>query len=94
MLKQWECHSDNTFTILHYEVAAERVAYTHTHISEVVMCVSDTNYTVSMLANKCRRTTFATSFITIFYLLDLCYNLSDLTLMFMLINDQIKGDWL
>lgn len=136
MLKQWECHSDNTFTILHYEVAAERVAYTHTHISEVVMCVSntnytismlakkfnkcrqiktcacaskcnmhthisevvmrvsDTNYTVSMLANKCRRTTFATSFITIIYLLDLCYNLSNLTLMFMLINDQIKGDWL
>lgn len=74
--------------------SGSRACRAHTHISEVVMCVSNTNYTVSMLANKRRRTTFATSFITIIYLLDLCYNLSDLTLMFMIINDQIKGDWL
>jgi len=94
VLKQGECHSDNTFTILHYEVATERAAHTHTHISEVVMSVSNTDYTVSMLANKCRRTTLATLFITIIYLLDLCYNLSDLTLMCMIIDDQINGDWL
>lgn len=35
---------------------------THTHTFKVDMCVSNTNYTANMLANKFRRTTFATSF--------------------------------
>lgn len=34
----------------------------HTHTFKVVMRVSNTNYNANMLANKFRRTTFATSF--------------------------------